>query len=85
MATSYHFDLGNSNEGPVGFRARVIADTREEALSILQRRLEDLGQACMAFDGADGDGAREEYIEVYFNGENVTTDHIDSEEAPEET
>lgn len=85
MATSYHFDLGNSNEGPVGFCARVVADSEEEALDILRERLESLGQLVNAWDGdRDGDH-HEEYIEVYFNGANVTVADIDDfEDAAED-
>ena len=36
---SYHFDLGNSTDGPIGFCARVTADSPEDALAALKDAL----------------------------------------------
>jgi hypothetical protein len=36
---SFHFDLGDSNKGVIGLCARIRAETREQALAVLQRVL----------------------------------------------
>jgi hypothetical protein len=36
---SYHFSLGNSFDGPIGFCARVDAETAEEAVTKLNKAL----------------------------------------------
>ena len=66
---SYHFCLGNSNDGPVGYCARVDATSKEEAVELLKARLPD---SVMVQDSG-GD----EYIEVYLNNEAITTSDID--------
>lgn len=70
--TNYHFDLGNSSTGPVGFCARVIADTPEKALELLKARLPEFVTI--------SDNFGDEYIEVYINSAAITTDDIDDEE-----
>jgi hypothetical protein len=67
---SYHFDLGNSNTGPIGFSARVNAGSMDEALAILQEALPNELPA----DGLPKDI---EYLNVYFNGEAITLKDID--------
>ena len=69
---SYHFSLGNSSKGPVGFCLRIIADNPEEAVDKLIDRMPteievDLG------DGLE----QEEYMTVYLNLDAVTTKDID--------
>jgi hypothetical protein len=66
---SYHFCLGNSTEGPVGFCARVNATSEEEAVELLKGKLPD----SVMVQGSGGD----EYIEVYLNNEAITTSDID--------
>ena len=39
--TSFHFDCGDSNHGPIGFCARVKATNREEACKLLKEGLPD--------------------------------------------
>lgn len=39
MLTSFLFDCGNSGSGPIGFSARVIAETRERGLELLREAL----------------------------------------------
>lgn len=78
---SYHFDVGNSNDGPIGLCASITADSKEEALTRLQLVLEfhcdglpvDLRYALP-------DRGLDDYVNVYFNGDNVTVDDIDEEE-----
>jgi hypothetical protein len=66
---SYHFCLGNSTEGPVGFCARVDATSKEEAVELLKAKLPD----SVMVQGSGGN----EYIEVYLNNEAITTSDID--------
>lgn len=65
---SYHFDLGNSTTGPVGFCARIHGSTKGEAL----RRLYDLlpNEHELFKSGS-------EYICVYFNTEAIGIRDID--------
>jgi len=86
---SFHFSLGNSTIGPIGFCASVKANSEEEAVELLKRvlpmeaRIDPVGDE-------DEDNARIEYIEVYFNEESITEKDIDdidegqeeAEEAP---
>ena len=70
---SYHFDCGNSSDGPIGFCGRVVAESPHEALRILQEELpESLS--------VDVDDDRIEYLNVYFGSENVTVTDIDTED-----
>ena len=66
---SYHFCLGNSTVGPVGYCARVDATSKEEAVELLKARLPDSVMVSDSF----GD----EYIEVYLNIEAITKSDID--------
>lgn len=70
---SYHFDVGNSDEGPIGYCARVTAESKEEAIEKLRAQLDHIGGAREIF--RDWDDI--EYLEVYFNSELVTVDDID--------
>lgn len=36
MLKSYHFDVGDSNIGPIGYCARVFARNPEEALAVIR-------------------------------------------------
>ena len=64
---SYHFDIGNSNTGPLGMCARIRATSKAEALSLFQEALGDWAsvQPC------DNERAVE-YIHVYFNDDYVS-------------
>lgn len=72
---SFLFDCGDSNEGPIGFCARVIADTREEALDKLRRALPASHEGCEIEHYGDDDEI--EYLTVYFNENQVTLDDSD--------
>lgn len=78
---SYHFSLGNSFKGPIGFCARVFAETPEAAVIALQERLHDLqGGVCIhPSDHLDGTPFGDEYIEVYVNPDAVSADDIDED------
>ncbi len=70
----YHFSLGNSTDGPVGFCAAVVAESEETALARLKTLLPD---AHPADDFARDDMTEDEYIRVYFNDEAITVADID--------
>lgn len=74
---SHHFDMGNSTQGHVGYCARIIAETQEEAAKILKRVLPDSMKVQPVGDEVDNEAV--EYIEVYFN-----SDIIDPEDAVED-
>lgn len=64
---SFHFSLGDSSKGPIGFCARVKAATPEDAAEILRDRIGDHATI------RTGD----EYIEVYFNADAISAADID--------
>lgn len=85
---SYHFSIGNSSVGPIGYCARIVASSRQAAVKRLKKILEEsfaesadvwgVEQGVVCFDGLE---RREgEYITVYFNSDKITTEHIDEEE-----
>lgn len=67
---TYHFSLGNSTDGPIGFCARIRADSEEAAIERLKAQLCDTEVSID--DREDG-----EYIEVYFNADAVKASDID--------
>jgi hypothetical protein len=67
---SFHFDCGNSDDGPVGFCARVRAESPQEALTILRQVLPETAEI-------PTDDDRVEYLNVYFGPENVLKSDID--------
>jgi hypothetical protein len=75
---SFHFDCGNSNEGPVGFCGRIKAKNRREALRIMRRVLPT--EVKVRPIGDDEDNGRVEYIEAYFNEKRVTISDVDEGE-----
>jgi hypothetical protein len=76
---SYHFSLGNSTDGPVGFCARITAASREQAASRLRQALDSLnGEHAVWGMGARGERpAHVEYLEVYFNADAITEADVD--------
>lgn len=73
----YHFSFGNSTDGPVGYCARVLAETPEQAVTKLQERLEKLGYNLDAVTGTDMELQWGEYIQVYFNAGAISIADID--------
>lgn len=69
---SYHFDLGNSTVGPIGYCARIKAPTKKRALELLRAALPETEEISPY---NDGEGV--EYISVYFNDAAVTIKDID--------
>lgn len=78
--TSYHFDLGNSTAGPIGFCARIRAHSKKEAVQRLCAALDSLNNEYAVDVQEDG----VEYIEVYFNPKYVSESNVDDEEDVEE-
>jgi len=72
----YHFDLGNSNDGPIGLCARIQADSPEAALCRLN---ELLASELELFNKPRG-----EYITIYINKANISIDDIDDTEEVDE-
>ena len=65
---SYHFDLGNSTDGPIGYCASVRANSKEEAVKILREALPEDLAVCEEYNFRE-DGTGIGYIRVYFNWE----------------
>lgn len=72
---SYHFSLGNSTDGPVGFCARIYAGSPEEAVATLQSDLPAEMSAKSPYATN-----QTEYIQVYFNPDAISVDDIDEED-----
>jgi len=74
---TFKFDLGNSNNGPVGLVANIRAVSPEAALTRLRKLLPgawDTDQ--LTFLRPDGLDTADEYLVVYFNAANITTADI---------
>lgn len=76
---SYHFSLGQSRPGPIGYCARVIARSEKRAIEILKAALPDevkvVDDLSDDVERVDGEGI--EYIRVYLNDEAITKADID--------
>lgn len=73
---SYHFDCGNSTDGPTGFCARIRATSPEEALAKLREFMPETIEV-------ETYESSVEYIHVYTCAENVSVadiDEVDDEE-----
>lgn len=79
---TFHFSLGNSNDGPVGFCARVQAKDINRAVEILQAALPEESVIQEESPGKDEEGI--EYLTVYFNPKVVTWQSIDEEDEVED-
>jgi hypothetical protein len=76
--TSFHFDLGDSVKGPVGYCARVVAETPEDALERLRGWIDALNAE---IETELGDDVRaEEYLTLYLNPGAVAVTDIDEED-----
>lgn len=71
---SYLFDMGDSNKGPIGFCARVTADSPEEAAEKLNAALPE----CVEVRDDDDDDI--EYISVYFGMSAITAKDAQEED-----
>jgi hypothetical protein len=73
----YHFSLGDSDDGPVGFCAEVEADSEDEALKTLQAALPEIHEMEPA---SDGTWRNIVYVNVYFNPNRISRADIDEKE-----
>lgn len=78
MPKSYHFSLGDSSAAPIGFCARIVANSKAEALQLLRDSLPE------ELDAGQGLNSSNEYIMVYFNEDAISEADIDEEEDEEE-
>lgn len=86
---SYHFDIGDSNEGPIGMAGRVMAESREAAVARLRGLLGKhvvgdvvVTDGVTVFDGQKGNSLGlhpEEYLTVYLNPDAITVEDIGEE------
>ena len=72
---SYHFSLGNSFPGPVGYCARAIGITKAEALEKLKKAMPVEIEIHKRIDRTEHPDI--EYITVYFNPEALKIRDID--------
>jgi hypothetical protein len=75
---SYHFDFGNSTDGPIGYCARVVAASKKKAVAIMRRAIptEMKIHPC----GTSKDAAAVQYIEAYLNPKAISAKDIDDSE-----
>jgi hypothetical protein len=79
---SYLFDLGDSNDGPIGMVLRVLATNQNQAVQIARKALRlaigECGQITVQVPDQFKDDV--EYIALYVNPDNVTKRDISEEE-----
>lgn len=95
LIKSYHFNLGNSDKGPIGFCARILAASKQQAVRRLRDSLSGQigllgpeGQIAL-FDNSDQeDLARSQklfpglaYVHAYVNPAKITAADIDEIDA----
>lgn len=78
----YHFDIGNSSEGLLGFCARVRAESKEQAVKYLQEALDEfIGDTVeLSVDGYNKDVTTIEYAHIYIGSQNIRAEDIDDQE-----
>lgn len=78
----FHFDFGDSNAGPIGGCAVVVAYTKAEALKKLREALPDEIEArSFCTQPEQGEVV---YFNVYVNTARITVKHIDfADDVPE--
>lgn len=69
---TFHFNVGNSTNGPIGFCAAVTARSREEAVQLLKDGL-PWEMPLMGDNEAEGI----EYARVYLNPDSIMVEDID--------
>jgi hypothetical protein len=75
---SFHFSLGDSTFGPIGFSARVTAKSSKQAVEKLKKAIEwfnaelDVAKAT----GLKGESPGVEYLEVYFKPDLISEKDI---------
>lgn len=79
----FTFSFGNSNTGPVGYCASIVAETPEQAVELLKKQIPGEWEVNGNPDEEGFDGLR--YIQVYFNVDAITVADIDDVEDLDET
>jgi hypothetical protein len=74
---TYHFDVGDSSEGPVGFCARVYATSKKEALAILKDVVSSNNDVELTHNLISSQQQSVEYLNVYLNADAITLADID--------
>jgi hypothetical protein len=77
---SYHFDMGNTNEGCVGPCAQVVASSAEEAVQLLKDAFDNAKVAASVERDGPGTGLvalslrpkAVDYLHVYLNFDNLS-------------
>jgi hypothetical protein len=72
---SYHFSLGDSSKGPVGYCARIVATSPKKAVELLREIIAEEQEVDKC--GTDAQNDKCEYIEAYFNPGAITVADID--------
>jgi hypothetical protein len=88
---SYHFDLGNSTKGCLSLCARVVADSKRDAVRLLKDAFENMPIDVSFEWESPYQGTIElrvqadavEYVHVYLNLSNLMPRHIDDGEEVE--
>jgi hypothetical protein len=73
---SYHFSLGNSNDGAIGFCASVQGKSEGDAVDRLKRLLPT------EVEVTNSDFGTGEYLAIYFNPTAIRAQNIDEVEEP---
>jgi hypothetical protein len=73
---TYHFDIGNSTLGPIGMCAQIRARSKKDALARLRRAIRDATGPLKEIPLGHR-GSVSEYINVYFEPDNLTSSDID--------
>jgi len=76
---TYHFDIGDSTLGPIGMCAQICARSNKDALARLRRAIRDAAGPLKEISIGHR-GSVSEYINVYFEPDNLTSSDIDSVE-----
>ena len=78
MRQSYHFDIGNTSDRPIGLFDRVEAEDEEGAVAILKAILDKNSDQSGGIDIPCDGNIGGEYVRLYLNPEHITTKQIDS-------
>jgi hypothetical protein len=78
---SFHFDLGDSTDGPIGLCASIVAADKQAAL----QRLRDLLplEVDVSISDSFQSARKGEYVCVYINPDMITVEDIDDEDVAE--
>lgn len=75
---SFHFSFGDSGKGPIGYCARIIAKSAEDAVEMLKQIIPDEFPIASDLQGvAPQTDQRLQHIDVYFNFDAISIRDID--------